>query len=599
MNSNAVMEICQSAIMPDPLLTVSEWADQNRILSSKESAEPGPWRTSRVPYLQEIMDCLSPSHPAQKVVFMKPAQIAGTEAGINWLGCTMDLFPSPIMVVQPTIDMCKRFSKQRITPMTLNTPSLQSKIKEPRKRDSGNTMFSKEFEGGILIMTWANSGTGLRSMPAKNIMLDEIDAYPLDVDGEGDPVAIAEKRATTYPGKKIFLLSTPTEAYKSRIKKEINNSNQKYYYLPCPFCGEYQKLQWANLVFDSKQLGDVHYRCFKCEKLIPEFYKTEMLLAGRWVEENPGHPVEGFSLNGLYSPLGWKSWQEGVVEFLKAVRENDKAQLKVWTNTYLAEVWEDDVEKIDDQKISQRRESYDAAVPDGAVILTAGADVQKDRIECTVAGWGYGYECWVIDHRIIIGDPAQDDVWNEFDEFLLSEFRNAEGQMFRLNAALIDSGFMTQRVYQFVKSRETRKVFTSKGSSIEGRPLISKPSRVGAEGVHLFAIGTNTAKDLIFQRLEITEPGPGYIHFPDFLDEEYFKQLTAEEVRLKKIRGYLHRIYQKIRERNEALDCFVGSVAALYLLNIRDFNRTIQAIRTGTPIQAQQKRGVRHRGINE
>src|SRR5437868_1581747 len=192
-----------SGARPDPLLTISEWADRYRALSPQASAEPGPWRTDRTPYLREIMDCLSPSSPVERVVFMKGSQIGGTECGNNWIGYIIHQAPGPIMAVQPTVEMAKRNSKQRIDPLIESSAVLRKLVSSPRSRDSGNTVLAKEFPGGLLVLTGANSGVGLRSMAARYLFLDEVDAYPGDVDGEGDPVNLAFARTRTFARRKV------------------------------------------------------------------------------------------------------------------------------------------------------------------------------------------------------------------------------------------------------------------------------------------------------------------------------------------------------------------------------------------------------------
>lgn len=268
-----------AGLKPDPLLSVSEWADQSRILSQTASSEPGRWRTDRTPYLREIMDSLSPSHPTEKVVFMKGAQIGGTEAGNNWVGYMIDQAPGPMLVVQPTVEMGKRWSKGRLAPLIEDTPCLKGKIKDPRSRDSGNTVQSKEFQGGIVVVTGANSAVGLRSMPVRYLFLDEVDAYPGDADGEGDPVSLAIQRTATFARRKIFLVSTPTIQGLSRIEMEYAHSDQRKFYVPCPHCHEMQTLIWSQIHFDDEK--GAYYSCISCNKRMDEFAKTEMLKQGK------------------------------------------------------------------------------------------------------------------------------------------------------------------------------------------------------------------------------------------------------------------------------------------------------------------------------
>ncbi|MBO4405625.1 MAG: phage terminase large subunit family protein, partial [Alphaproteobacteria bacterium] len=271
----------ERGIKPDSVISVSDWADANRVLSRTASSEPGRFRTSRTPYLKEIMDALSPSSPYEKVVFMKGAQIGGTEAGNNWIGYMIDQAPGPMLVVQPTVEMGKRWSKGRLAPLIEDTPCLRDKVKDPRTRDSGNTVQSKEFPGGQVVITGANSAVGLRSMPVKYLFLDEVDAYPPDADSEGDPLTLAIQRTATFTRRKIFIVSTPTIQGLSRIEKEFSETDQRYYFVPCPFCDGYQTLKWENIHYDQID-SKVSYVCEFCKEHIDERYKTEMLRKGEW-----------------------------------------------------------------------------------------------------------------------------------------------------------------------------------------------------------------------------------------------------------------------------------------------------------------------------
>ena len=296
------------ALQFEPELTVSQWADEHRMLSGKASAEPGPWRTDRTPYLREIMDELSTTSSVQRVVLMAGAQLGKTEAGSNWLGYVIAHAGGPMLMVQPTVDMAKRLSKQRLESLISETPCLSERIAPARSRDSGNTMFAKEWAGGMMILTGANSATGLRSAPCRHIFLDEVDAFPTDVDGEGDPVTLAERRSTTFSRRKIFMTSTPTVKEFSRIESEFLLSDQRRYFVPCPCCGTLQWLKWPQLKWDDNEPSTVLYECEHCKERFTESHKTQMLTDGRWMATAPGDgKTAGFHLSSLYSPLGWKS----------------------------------------------------------------------------------------------------------------------------------------------------------------------------------------------------------------------------------------------------------------------------------------------------
>lgn len=560
-----------SAWRPDPLLTVSEWADVNVVLSTTDSSEPGPFRTSRTPYVREIVDALSPHHPAERVVWMSGAQVGKTRAGLNWIGHTIDVVPGPILMVSPTVDAAKKVSKQRLAPMIEATPVLAGKVREARSRDSGNTMFEKEFPGGILLMTGANSGVGLRSMPIGKLYLDEIDGYPADVDGEGDPVSLAEKRTANFPRRKIFMTSTPTIKGLSRIEKEFLRSDQRRYFVPCPSCKTMQWLKWRDeghhyhVVWINEADREAGYACEACGVIIPESSKTWMLEHGQWRATAPGDGVTvGYHLSALYSPLGWKSWGQIYAEFLEV--KGDASRLKTWVNTILGETWEEDGERP--PRLNDRVEEYKAEVPDGVGVLVAAVDVQGSWLECIVKGYGAGEESWLIAHQQFLGDPGTEQVWFELDDFLKRKFLRTTGAETKISATAVDSGgHHTDVVYKFCKPRAPRKVFAVKGASQRAKEVLSRPSTNNRYRTRLFLVGTDTAKDLLFARMRIRQPGPGYLHLPSWVDEEYLAQLTSEVAIRRYVRGRgTVREYVKTRERNEALDLEVYALAALHML---------------------------------
>jgi len=373
-------------LRPPPQLTVSEWADQHRMLGSRGSAEPGPWRTSRTPYLKDVMDALSAAHPARRVVFMKGAQVGATESGNCWLGYIMHHVPAPVLAVQPTVELAKRFSCQRIDPLLEETPALRERVAPARARDSGNTMLSKEFPGGILVLTGANSAVGLRSMTARFLFLDEVDAYPGDVAGEGDPIALAEARARTFGWRrKAFLVSTPTIAGRSRIEREYLASDQRRFFVPCPACGELQWLLFERLLWDKGAPETARYHCSACDHPMAEHDKTAMLAGGEWrgtAEGQDPHTI-GFHISALYSPVGWLSWEQIARDWEAA--QGKPEDIKTFKNTVLGETWQVQGEAPDWERLLELREdSALGVVPPGALVLTAGVDVQDDRLECDV-----------------------------------------------------------------------------------------------------------------------------------------------------------------------------------------------------------------------
>lgn len=570
-DASSYQKAFQQGLRPDPLQTISEWADEHMRLPSW-SAEPGRWRTSRTPYLREIMDCLSPSSPVREIVFQKAAQIGGTSCGNNWIGFTIHRAPAAMLVVEPTVDVAKKLSKQRIAPMFDAVPVLRGTVKDARSRDSGNTILMKEFTGGMLVLTGANSGVGLRFMSAQNIFFDEVDAYPADVDGEGPPCAVGEKRALTFARHKIYKCSTPLTKLESVIEPAYESSDQRRYQVPCPFCDAGQILQWAHVRWPKDQPELAQYQCAQCEQLIPEHHKTKMLEQGHWVAEQPGRRIAGFHLNALYAPYGWvNSWAHLAVEWTRIIHKRDLRQQQTFTNTNLAETWEETGEKVDTTALWERREVYPAACPDGVLLLTAAADVQDDRIEVECCGWGLGEESWSIDYQRFYGSPGQPEVWKVLDAWLQQTWLHETGPPMKIVQAVIDTGgHHAKEAYEFVKRCRPRRVYALKGSNQPSHPLVGRPSKNNLAHINLFAVGTDTAKDTLFARFKLSDFGPGYCHFPDAetFDEEYFLQLTSEEKRSKFDKGVLQgTYYKKIRARNEALDLKVYNLAALALLN--------------------------------
>lgn len=582
---------------PPPDLSVSEWAIRNRVMPKGTTPRPGPFRPEK--FQVEMMDAVLDPH-VHEIVVMKPTQVGYSDAVLNNIcGYYVDCDPKPIMMVQPTIDNAKDYGKKRITPMIQACPALRARIKDATSRRAGNTLSLKEFPGGFLKLTGANSGAGLRSDPVPIVLLDEIDGYPLDVEGEGDPLAIATRRTDAFTDFKIVKGSTPAKPKGiSPIEREFERSDKRRFHVPCPLCQYKQVLWWRDpatkqyrLYYESEVIaGQVKVRrdsvafvCAKCNGKIPERFKQQMLNAGEWIAEFPDRPVVGFHLNALYSP--WRdNWIALAEEWAEANHEKNPEKLKAFVNLRLGETWEEQGDSIEAVTLKSRLEKYDAEIPVGVGLLTASVDVQTDRLEAVVKGWGAGEESWLIAYQQIFGDPGTADVWNELDSFLFSAWETAGGQKAKVSSVMIDSGGQhTDSVYRFVAARQARRIFALKGSSEAGKEIVGKFSVNNRYRVKLFTVGTDTAKDRIFARLKIPAPGPGFIHLPDFIEDEYLQQLTAEKAvrRYKRGRGTV-REYIKTRARNEALDLEVYALAALYVLGqatIRKLGELAEALK--------------------
>lgn len=571
-----VFDAASDALTPSPPVIVSQWAERHRRLSPKESSKPGRWQNGWAPFAAEIMDVLSPEHPAQRIVFQKSTQVAGTEIGNNWVGSVIATQRCPMMVTQPTIDLGERWSKQRLTAMIESTPALRAKIAPARSRDSGNTTMLKEWDGGVLIISGANSAASLRSMPAKYLFADEVDAYPIDLDGEGDPLSLAEARLSNFEDRKIFICSTPTIESLSVIHKEFKASDQRRYQVPCPHCGGYQALEWEQLHWPEGEPHNAVYLCMECGKDISEDGKPAMLAAGRWVAEKPEnwdemHPTHGaigFHINAIYSPIGLGlTWGELAADWLR--KRKDPLLLKTFVNTKLGICNEDPGEKLDWEALKQRAELYKIrTIPKGCLVLTAGVDVQGDRWAVLVLGHGRDGQKWVIDYVEIDGDPTKPDDWKKLDAYLGKSIENDWRVPLRIEAACIDSGYLQDEVVNFTRSREQRGIYAIKGSSQRGRSIIGGASKVDftwrgttyKAGAKQWQVGEDTAKEWIYKVLAADGkealPSNRRIHFSADLDESFYTGLTAEVYDPNKRR------WIKIRPRNEPLDCFGYAIAA-------------------------------------
>lgn len=557
---------------PPPVLTVSQWADANRIVPSY-SAEPGRWVTDKTPYLRDVMDSFN-DPGVNKVVFMKCARIGATEAGLNVIGYFIDQDPSPQFIVQPTVDDAKDFSKEQLTPTIEETDPLRNRVKEATSRDSGNTILAKVFPGGALYLVGANSPRGFRRRTARVIVLEEVDGYPPSAGTEGDQVKLAERRATTFQHRrKVYINSTPTLKGMSRIEAEYDLSDQRRYFVPCPDCGHEQTLKWSGVKWDDGEPSTAAYCCEGCGVLIPEREKFGMVSKGKWHATNPGPATVGFHLNALYSP--WVSWAELVQEWTEA--QGDVAKLQVFINTALGETWEDRGGGLDpDIMWANRRESYAAEVPAAVGVLTAGVDVQHDRIEVVVRGWAHAEESYRIARIVLMGDPSADAIWSDLDSLLLErEFQHESGAAMRIYATCVDSGDQTERVLRYCTARYRHRIFAVKGGSKPTVPFLPKrPTRNNKHRCPLFVLGPNAGKKLLYGRLKITgssltEPCAYRYRFDIEADRDYFEQLTAEKAEKRRIDGQWVTVYTcPAHKRNEALDCEVYALAAMYLSNV-------------------------------
>lgn len=584
-------ELVKELLSPPPDLTVSEWADAYRKLSSESSAEPGQWRTDRAPYQREILDAVNDPE-IEKIVIMSSAQVGKTELLLNAIGYHIDFDPSPILVLQPTEAMAKSFSKERLAPMIRDCPTLRKKVADVKTRDGGNTTLQKSFSGGYIAMVGANAPSGLASRPIRILLADEVDRFPASAGTEGDPLSLAEKRTNNFYNRKKIFVSTPTIKGISRIEDEFESSTKEHWNLPCPSCGEYQPLKWGGQLDFETEL----YRCRECGYSYNEYEWKDG--KGIWVADNPKAEYRGFHLNELVSP--WRKWKEIINDFKEAKKKGSEA-LKVWVNTSLGETWEEEGEQLNETELFERCKTYEADVPEEVKVLTAAVDVQDDRLEIEVVGWGSGKESWGIEYHQLYGDLSQSKVWKELDEYLSRTWEKGDGSKFSIMCTCIDSGgHFTQEVYKFTKPRETRRIYAIKGKSeIDGQyvPIIAGYTRTKPDKALLINLGVNDGKSRVMSNLKLTEPGPNYCNFPKGkgYSPKYFEGLTAEKLETRYKQGIAYQVWKKIRNRNEPLDLRVYNIAALEILN-PNLEQMILPQQAKQPVK--RKRGLVNRGIN-
>ncbi len=597
-----------AGIRPEPEVLVSDWATEHRVLVQVSSAEPGGWRNARTPYLVEIMDCLSTHSGIEQVSVMKGAQGGFTEAGNNWVGYVIHRTPGPMLYVQPTVDSVKKYSRMRLAPMIDACPALRERVTDSKSRDSSNTMLMKEFPGGVLILGGANSAAALRSMPIRFLFLDECDAYPSDVDGEGDPNELAEKRTTTFRNRKIFRISTPTIVGLSSIEKSYKLGDMRQWWMPCPLCQNFQVLRWrfeddalpGGLIWKWGEPNTAEYQCSYCTKRIPEFRKTWMNNNGVWRPSRleGGDPkVRSYHWPSLCSPYGWvgSSWPELAKKWEQGHR--DPTKIKVFFNAELGLPYEDKAARAAEPHVLMERcEIFPPLAVDGAIVIpndivavTFGADVQGNRIEYEFVGWAKDEESYSLLYGIISGDTTTMTPFGELDKARHQKFRNEAGLELRVVAGCVDANFSTQTVTTWCGPRFREKVYAIRGMSGR-RPIWPRmPGATKYNQTPLFTLGVDQAKENVIGRLSISEPGPGYSHFPVGREEDYFDQLTAEVCVTLYDKNPPYNVWKKKTSgaRNEALDCRVYAYAALCALLAGGFNLASEAVRMGILVSAK------------
>lgn len=597
-------------IRPRKPVDLDEWADTNRVLPSSTSSEPGKWRTSRTEYLREISKRLSASdRSCHTIIVMKSSQLGFSELGTNWIGYIIDEVPSPALVVLPSHELAKRYSRQRISPLLHLTDSVHAKVEKSSIGKNSKNLLERSFLGGHLLLTGSNSANALRQYSARFAFLDELDGF-VEATSEGTPWELVNTRLSGFgKRKKVLAVSTPTVEGESLTEELYLQGDQRKYYVPCPHCNEFSVLEWHRFKWEEKKPETVTWNCPNCETPVSEQYKLSMLAKGEWraTAEPTVRGVTSYHLSSMYSPF--LSWEELAGEFQKVAKNREK--LRTFVNTKLGETFKDVQKTTDPHVLYARRENYPAEVPGGGVILTAGVDVQQNRLEVTVNAYGKGEETWNVTHKVLYGDPTKDVTWKALDEVLQAKYEHESGKLLPIAAACIDAGYLTDEVVKYCKSRTFMRLFPVVGRAGWDRPITAPPRIVktaqGKKRSEFFVIGVDNAKATIYNRLALNDVGPGYYHFPqsEHTTEAFFDQLTGERLYTVNHNGKQVRRWKlkNADTRVEVLDCNVYSLAALYLSNadldkyVQYFSKDIADV--DAPVEKKNKKRVTRKRRNK
>ena len=598
---NAVLAKSLRGFKPPENLTVSEWADKKRRLSSESSAEVGPWRTSRTPYLKEPMDAFT-DPKVRHIVIVSASQVGKSETINNMLGYIIDQDPSSILFIHPNIVDAKDYSKLRIAPMIRDCKALREKVSDPKSRDSANTIMQKSYPGGILTLCGSTEAHALASKPIRYIFGDERDRWASSAGTEGDPWKLASARQITFYNAKSVEVSTPTVKGSSVIADAYMLGTQERWKTRCPHCGEYNEIVFESIRYTKIEIGegekkkcqatDIYYICPSCGGISTEAEMKKQ--PARWEADNPDaygtNSTRSFWLSAWISP--WASWASTINEFLEAI--GNPLKMQVVYNTRFGLLWENRGDIEDEDSVMARREEYSAELPNGVLLLTLGVDTQDDRFEYEVVGHGHFGETWSIMRGVILGRPDDDEAWAELDLIIDRIFRFENGVGLPISTTFIDEGgHFTQEVRIHCLQRQGKKVFAIKGRGGSDIPYTSPPKkqkivyrrRIVAT-CWVFEIGVDAGKEIIMDNLKVQTPGKRYCHFPkrDEYGKDYFKGLLSEHLVYKKDRKTNPWVWEKIvgHERNEPLDCRNYALAGAKALQ-PDYDALEQKLRNAVP----------------
>lgn len=587
-------------------MTVSAWADKYRMLSSGISAEPGKWKTSRAPYQKDIMDAFTQAN-IKRVVVKSCSQVGKSDMMNNVIGRFAHLDPATIMLIEPTVDAATDYSKSRIAPMIRDTKALTPLFHDLKEgRGNPNTILSKIFPGGRLIMCGANSPAGLASRPIRILLADEVDRFPVSAGTEGDPVDLAAKRTTTFWNAVIGMFSTPTNEGASRIEVEYLAGTQEEWQHQCPNCKEYHLLRYTDMTVDYEGEGknilvnDVKWRCPDCGF---SFTETQMKRAKKaYVAQNERalqNGIRSFFVNCFASP--WISWKDVMKEWLMAKGKPDRE--RVVMNTRFGETYRMPGAFEDETIFLRRREKYGAELPDGVLMLTAAVDTQDNRLEYEICGWGREEESWGIMKGVILGEPDKARTWQELDDILDRVYTFQNGTGLKVLRTFIDSGgHYTSDVYAYCTANFNKQRFAIKGQGGPGIPLNYKIGRASGTKIPLCILGVDDGKQSVMNRLAVEMRGAQYCHFPKDedlpnlphrgYDDLYFKGIISEHKKTIKRGGQIREVWEPTQGvRNEPLDLRVYNLACMQ--SLRPNWDKLEAILTGVePPKEEKSKGV-------
>lgn len=615
------------ALTPSEYLDLDEWADRYRILPTETSSESGQWSTARFPFLRKIMKCLSPASAARSIVVIKGSQLGFTEVSINWILYTADVHPGPMLYAQATEQAAEDFSKQKLAPSIAACPAVRYSLGEGKARGLSDTILDKGFPGGYIAIGPANSEKFTRSKSVRDAIADEEDSYNADSDGAGAPIKNIQKRQVNFADRKIFRLSTPKIKETSTIQPAYEFGSQEQYYVSCPHCNphayengfrfviKWDDIRWSKEV--DKKTGlptSIWLECPGCGEKITEDKKTWMMAEGHadWYSvkgADTRYKVDdktenrSFHISSLYSPYGFFSWADAVSEWFEYRATNDRNLLQVFINQTLGECFTLEGQEISYHHLASRGEEYGASygydVPRGGLVLTCGVDVQDDRIECNTIAWGLYDEHWHTEYTVIPGDTlqmgdhsgmtadGQPSVWLLLDQYLAKRFRHQSGQDMPIEVTMIDAGHRTEQVHTFCRLREGRRIFPVKGKDGWGLGLwqVSR-KRHERFGTFLYTAFVDEVKNKIYGMLQISQPGPGFVHFPKIpcYGEAFFKGLVCESRKAKMVNGKLKLQWvTPPGARNEPLDCtnYAFIARQVYPVNLAE-----RAAALGLPVAA-------------